>query len=125
VDRPTREVLYTVLGPEEKYKSKSFIDTFVYRAGDLAGVWVKRFAGAGHLFIWIALAISGAWLACAFVLGSLHRRQLTTTGPPPPVKCTTCGYDLAGATGPVCPECGSPLTGAHEKAAPASGAAGS
>ncbi len=32
--RPAREVLYTVVNREEKYKCKNFIDTVVYRGGD-------------------------------------------------------------------------------------------
>ena len=32
--RPAREMLYVVLGKEEKYKAKNFIDTVVYRGGD-------------------------------------------------------------------------------------------
>src|SRR5690606_3474881 len=39
VARPTREVLFTVVAREEKYKAKSFIDTFVYRVGDQVGAW--------------------------------------------------------------------------------------
>lgn len=34
ISRPSREILYTVVSRREKYLSKSFIDTFVYRAGD-------------------------------------------------------------------------------------------
>jgi len=37
--RPAREVLFTVLRREDKYKSKSFIDTFGYRCGDQIGAW--------------------------------------------------------------------------------------
>src|SRR5438067_1315890 len=36
--RPAREVLFTVLRREDKYKAKSFIDTFGYRCGDQFGV---------------------------------------------------------------------------------------
>jgi AAA family ATP:ADP antiporter len=32
-------MLYTVVDREVKYKSKSFIDTFIYRTGDLVGAW--------------------------------------------------------------------------------------
>jgi len=32
--RPANEALFTVLTPEEKYKAKSFLDTFIYRGGD-------------------------------------------------------------------------------------------
>ena len=39
IDRPAREVLYTVVTPTERYKSKNLIDTFVYRFGDAVGGW--------------------------------------------------------------------------------------
>jgi len=35
--RPARETLFTVVSREDKYKSKAFIDTFVYRVGDVVG----------------------------------------------------------------------------------------
>jgi AAA family ATP:ADP antiporter len=35
--RPARETLFTVVSREDKYKSKAFIDTFVYRTGDVVG----------------------------------------------------------------------------------------
>lgn len=34
ITRPAREVIYTVMSREDRYKSKGFIDTFVYRLGD-------------------------------------------------------------------------------------------
>lgn len=40
-DKPAREVLFTPLGLEEKYKSKAFIDTAVLRLGDLVGAGVN------------------------------------------------------------------------------------
>ncbi len=39
IARPTREVLFTVLPREDRYKSKGFIDTVVYRLGDQVGAW--------------------------------------------------------------------------------------
>ena len=39
IARPTREVLFTVLPREDRYKAKSFIDTAVYRLGDQIGAW--------------------------------------------------------------------------------------
>src|SRR5256884_6339285 len=35
--RPAREILFTVLRREDKYKAKSVIDTFGYRLGDIIG----------------------------------------------------------------------------------------
>src|SRR5580692_5231373 len=39
IARPTREVLFTVVPREDRYKAKSFIDTAVYRFGDQLGAW--------------------------------------------------------------------------------------
>lgn len=70
--RPGREMLYTVVDPEEKYKAKSFIDTVVYRGGDAIGGWVKRALDvlaehpAAAMLIGAAIALgwaaTGAWL---------------------------------------------------------------
>lgn len=38
--KPAREVLFTVVSREEKYKSKAFVDTAVYRGGDLVSAWI-------------------------------------------------------------------------------------
>ncbi|QVQ24231.1 NTP/NDP exchange transporter [Achromobacter deleyi] len=39
--RPGREMLFTAVPPEDKYKTKNVIDTVVYRGGDAASGWVK------------------------------------------------------------------------------------
>ena len=76
VARPTREVLYTVVAREDRYKAKSFIDTVVYRGGDQVGAWSFTFLtwpGFGTIGIAIAAGVlSAAWLANALWLG---RRQ--------------------------------------------------
>lgn len=40
ISKPAREVLFTVLSREEKYKAKNFIDTAVSRGGDASTGWV-------------------------------------------------------------------------------------
>jgi len=77
--RPAREVLFTVVGREAKYKSKSFIDTFVYRGGDAIGAWLKvglgSIGGLGLQGIALAsLPIAAAWAAVAIVLGRNQQR---------------------------------------------------
>jgi AAA family ATP:ADP antiporter len=75
VDRPTREVLYTVLGPDEKYKSKSFIDTVVYRGGDLIGAWSNPLlAKLGVAVAAVAAGVSVVWACSGVGLGILHHR---------------------------------------------------
>ena len=79
IARPTREVLYTVLSREDKYKAKSFIDTAVYRLGDQVGAW--SYAGLGALglalsgiALYVAVPVSAVWLANAFWLGRRQER---------------------------------------------------
>lgn len=76
VARPTREVLFTVIPREDKYKAKSFIDTVVYRAGDQIGArsyGLLSFLGLGMTGIAIAaIPISAAWVLNSVWLG---RRQ--------------------------------------------------
>jgi AAA family ATP:ADP antiporter len=75
VDRPAREVLYIPLGPNEKYKAKPFIDTFVYRTGDLLGTWTPSALAAGPVPVaGIALLASAAWLGGGLWLGRLQAR---------------------------------------------------
>ncbi len=73
VARPTREVLFTVVPREDKYKAKSFIDTVVYRAGDQIGAWsygLLAFLGLDMTGIAIAaIPISAAWVVNSLWLG--------------------------------------------------------
>lgn len=76
IARPTREVLYTVVQREDRYKAKSFIDTVVYRTGDQVGAWA--YVGLTALGLGIPeVAIAGALLAAAWLANSLWlgRRQ--------------------------------------------------
>ncbi|MBW8846899.1 MAG: MFS transporter [Burkholderiales bacterium] len=87
VDRPAREILYIPLGPEERYKSKAFIDTFVFRGGDFLGVWAPSFFSA--LAVPVALAAlgsAGGWVAVAAWLGRLVRGRPGRQAEAPPLK---------------------------------------
>jgi ATP:ADP antiporter, AAA family len=76
IARPTREVLYTVIPREDRYKAKNFIDTVVYRAGDQIGAWsfalVASLMGGTAEMATAAIALSALWLSNALWLG---RRQ--------------------------------------------------
>jgi AAA family ATP:ADP antiporter len=67
--RPGREVLFTVLSREAKYKAKSFIETVVYRGGDAASGWISAgFTALGLGFVGLAImalpfTVLWAWLA--------------------------------------------------------------
>ncbi len=77
ITRPTREVLFTVLPREDRYKAKSFIDTVVYRLGDQVGAW--SYAGLValgwtlHDIALAAIPICVLWLCNAVWLG---RREI-------------------------------------------------
>lgn len=84
IQRPAREVLYTVLPRTEKYKAKNFNDTFVYRVGDQVGAWSYTTMG------WLGLGVSGLamsmvpvsaiWLVLVLWLGRRYREYNSTTG---------------------------------------------
>ncbi|UIF90458.1 NTP/NDP exchange transporter [Cupriavidus sp. UYPR2.512] len=78
--RPGREMLFTVVDPETKYKAKNVIDTAVYRAGDAVSAWVKTGIDAlsGHP---ATVALAGAvlalvWAGLGWWLGRRHEGQL-------------------------------------------------
>ncbi len=78
ISRPAREVLFTVLSREEKYKSKNFIDTVVYRGGDAASGWV--FAGLTGMGLGLSpiailsVPIAAVWAAVALLLGKRQEK---------------------------------------------------
>ena len=76
--RPAREVLFTVLQREDKYKAKSLIDTFGYRLGDITGAWsypLMRWFGLGLVGIsWVAVPLGAIWCALSIWLGRKQRQ---------------------------------------------------
>jgi AAA family ATP:ADP antiporter len=57
LERPSREILFTMVSREEKYKAKSFIDTVVYRGGDVVGGWME--GGLSALGLGVAGPVAG------------------------------------------------------------------
>jgi ATP:ADP antiporter, AAA family len=74
--RPGREVIYTVVSPEERYKAKNFIDTFVYRGNDALVAWLigaMHTAGAGIVSVaLLGIGVAGVWAANGYTLGRKH-----------------------------------------------------
>ena len=77
--RPSREVLFTVVPREDRYKAKNFIDTVVYRGGDQIASWsYSGLLALGLSLTGIALVavpLSGAWLALSVWLGRKQRAR--------------------------------------------------
>ncbi|MGH8149038.1 MAG: NTP/NDP exchange transporter [Steroidobacteraceae bacterium] len=71
VAKPTREMLFTVVDQESKYKAKNVIDTVVYRGGDMCAAWASSFVlsfGVSGLAIFGAI-VSVIWFPIAYALG--------------------------------------------------------
>ena len=78
IARPTREVLFTVIPREDRYKAKSFIDTVIYRTGDQVGAWsvaLLRGLGLGTAGVaLVAIPVAVLWLANGLWLGRRQER---------------------------------------------------
>ena len=79
ISNPAREVLFTEVEREEKYKAKNVIDMVVFRGGDAVSGWLfQALRGAGLELGAISLAtvpVTAAWLALALALGRAHERK--------------------------------------------------
>jgi AAA family ATP:ADP antiporter len=84
IAKPSREVLFTVVDAETKYKAKNFIDTVLQRGGDLVGIWlfsVVQAAGAGIVgFSYTCAILMMPAIAISWSLGrAFVRRQAGTS----------------------------------------------
>jgi ATP:ADP antiporter, AAA family len=71
VAKPTREMLFTVVDQDSRYKAKNVIDTVVYRFGDFSNAWVSSLIpphGVTGLAIF-GLITSAVWFPVAWLLG--------------------------------------------------------
>lgn len=76
--KPSTDMLYSVVTPEEKYKAKNFIDTTVYRFGDVVGIWaillmLLRMGMSMVSLIMVPFAL--VWTMIALWLGRDYRRR--------------------------------------------------
>ncbi len=77
ISRPGREMVYTTVDAESRYKAKSFIDTTVYRAKDAAVAWlIAAVRGMGlNAVVFVGIPAAIAWIFTAFKLGERHDRM--------------------------------------------------
>lgn len=77
LERPARDVLFTVVPREEKYKAKGFLDTVVYRGGDVVSAWLYTgLAALGLALPHLALAaLPAAALSLAIGLWLARRER--------------------------------------------------
>ena len=79
IANPARQVFFTVVDREEKYKAKNLIDVVVYRGSDTLYAWVYESLhalglklGAIALVAWPVVA---GWLVLSLVLGRVQERR--------------------------------------------------
>jgi len=79
IAKPARDMLYTVVDAETKYKVKSLVDTVVYRASDMLASWLHGALVAAGLGLAglaaVGAAAAAALGAIAFAVGSGYRRR--------------------------------------------------
>src|SRR5207245_9169131 len=75
--RPSRELLFTVLRREDKYKVKSITATLGYRTGDQLGAWsYGGLHGLGldlNAISWIAVPVTAGWCVLSIWLARKQR----------------------------------------------------
>jgi len=80
--RPARETLFTVVPRTDRYKAKAFIDTFVYRTGDVVGAQTEgllKQLGLGLAALaCVAVPLAAAWMALGIWLGYAQRARART-----------------------------------------------
>jgi AAA family ATP:ADP antiporter len=79
IANPARQVFFTVLGREEKYKAKNLIDVVIYRGSDALYGWVfDTLQALGLKFgaiALVALPFAAGWLLLSAVLGRVQERR--------------------------------------------------
>jgi AAA family ATP:ADP antiporter len=79
VARPSREICFTVVEQENRYKTKNLIDVVVYRLGDLSSAWMQaglRAVGVGlNGTLGVGVLASGVWAVCAWTLGRQYEQR--------------------------------------------------
>jgi AAA family ATP:ADP antiporter len=88
--KPPTDMLYSAVTAEEKYKAKNFIETAIYRFGDIVGTWTVQFmmwlSIGGILILTLSIAevsvvmlpFAALWLVLALWLGREYKRKAIT-----------------------------------------------
>ena len=81
-------MLFTVTSREERYKSKNFIDTTIYRGSDAITGWafagLVAFGFSLSAIAVVAIPLAGAWAITGFVMGKKYKRNVNDENPKKP-----------------------------------------
>ncbi len=77
---PSRQNLFGVVSREQKYKSKNFIDTVVFRGGDVANSWFYNMLSSGlgltiGKVAMVGVPIAAVWGLLGWKLGKTHEEM--------------------------------------------------
>ena len=85
VARPARELLFTHVRQGHKYKARAFIDTFVYRLGDVLGAQIEAIVGRAGTgpgsLLGAVIPLTAAWALLAVWLGRRYRNARQEPSP--------------------------------------------
>jgi AAA family ATP:ADP antiporter len=84
VAKPARELLFSVLDREQKYKAKNLIDTVVFRGGDMTSAWLltglKALGLTAVALAAAAIPVALVWLACPGCSANARKRWRGASG---------------------------------------------
>jgi ATP:ADP antiporter, AAA family len=93
VMRPARETLFTIVPRSDRYKAKAFIDTFVYRAGDVIGAQTEGLLGRLGMGLAalaaFAVPLAMVWMALGVWLGYAQRERAARKPQAEPAEAAT------------------------------------
>jgi AAA family ATP:ADP antiporter len=80
ITRPGREMLFTLVDPETRYKAKPVVDIVIYRGGDMATAWaytaITATLGFGLTGVaLIAAGVAAIWAVSGLYLGRTYDRE--------------------------------------------------
>ncbi|MCE3223917.1 MAG: conserved rane protein of unknown function, putative transport permease [Nitrospira sp.] len=100
LSKPAREVLFTVVSREEKYKAKNFIDTAVSRGGDASTGWlvsgIKALGVTTAHIAWALVPLMLLWAWLSHWLAAQQGRQVRSSEFSTPVPAEEMRSDRVG-----------------------------
>ena len=90
IANPARQLFFTVVTREEKYKAKNLIDVVIYRGSDALSGWIFDSLQSVGLKLGVialcSLPVVTAWSVLSIVLGRVHERRSLRAGAMSPVE---------------------------------------
>lgn len=84
ITRPSREILFTAVDKEARFKTKPIIDVAIYRGGDVFWIWIIALLGDGWLhlgltqLLYVGAAVSLLLAVIGYLLGKSHEIEEKT-----------------------------------------------